>query len=69
MSKCKLYILQLGGATAQIGDPSGKTKERNPLDLSSIEKNVMSIQQNILDIFGNHQNHFSENIKTTKPVM
>jgi tyrosyl-tRNA synthetase len=35
----KPYVL-LGGATGMIGDPSGKSAERNLLDAETIEKNI-----------------------------
>lgn len=38
-------IILLGGATGMIGDPSGKSEERNLLDEASIEKNIFGIRQ------------------------
>src|SRR5690606_25129284 len=37
------YLL-LGGATGMIGDPSGKSKERNLLDLDLLESNMKSVE-------------------------
>ena len=37
------YIL-VGGATGMVGDPSGKSKERNLLDKEELFKNVDAIQ-------------------------
>jgi len=37
-------IILLGGATGMIGDPSGKSKERNLLDNKILEKNCQSIK-------------------------
>lgn len=37
----------IGGATGMIGDPSGKSSERQLLDQASIEKNVIGIRRNI----------------------
>ena len=37
-------IILLGGATGMIGDPSGKSKERNLLDNKTLEKNCRSIK-------------------------
>lgn len=34
----------LGGATGMIGDPSGKSAERNLLDLDTLEKNVAGVR-------------------------
>lgn len=38
-------IVLLGGATGMIGDPSGKTLERQLLDTDTIEKNIFGIRQ------------------------
>jgi len=38
-------IVLLGGATGMIGDPSGKSQERNLLDKEAIEKNIFGISQ------------------------
>jgi tyrosyl-tRNA synthetase len=40
-------IAILGGATGQIGDPSGKSSERNMLDLKKTESNALAIQKQI----------------------
>ena len=37
----------VGGATGMIGDPSGKTTERQLLDEATIEKNTLGIQKNL----------------------
>ena len=37
----------VGGATGMIGDPSGKTSERQLLDEKTIENNLLGIRQNI----------------------
>jgi len=38
-------ILLVGGATGMIGDPSGKSEERNLLSLEQLEANVHGVQQ------------------------
>ncbi len=38
-------IVLMGGATGMIGDPSGKSDERNLLDQSTLEKNCLGIQK------------------------
>lgn len=48
----------LGGATAQIGDPSGKTSERERLSADTVEANTRSIRDSILRIVTNHELHF-----------
>lgn len=53
----------LGGATAQIGDPSGKTNERERLSKDIVEKNTQSIRESIQRIFTNHELNFHDNSK------
>lgn len=48
----KLIIL-LGGATGMIGDPSGKSEERNLLDQETLTKNIAGITAQCEDFFGN----------------
>ncbi|XP_015250639.1 PREDICTED: tyrosine--tRNA ligase, mitochondrial [Cyprinodon variegatus] len=45
----------LGGATAQIGDPSGKTSERDRLSADVVEENARGIRESIQRIFTNHE--------------
>ena len=40
-------IAVVGGATGMIGDPSGKTGERNLLDAETIANNVVGIRENL----------------------
>ena len=45
-------LVVVGGATGMVGDPSGKSKERNLLDEKTLNNNLLSIQkqlQNFLD--------------------
>ncbi|XP_028305898.1 tyrosine--tRNA ligase, mitochondrial [Gouania willdenowi] len=51
-------IAVLGGATAQIGDPSGRTGERERVSADTVEKNTVSIRDSIHRIFTNHEMHF-----------
>jgi tyrosyl-tRNA synthetase len=37
----------VGGATGMVGDPSGKSKERNLLDSQTLEKNIIGIRKNL----------------------
>lgn len=53
-------IAVLGGATAQIGDPSGKTSEREQLSADVVEANTHSIRESIQRIFTNHELHFHD---------
>ena len=40
-------IVLLGAATGMIGDPSGKSEERNLLSTEIVEKNLKGIEQQI----------------------
>jgi tyrosyl-tRNA synthetase len=52
----------IGGATGMIGDPSGKTSERQLLDEPTIQKNVNGIQKNLEAVLNfNHP--------TAKPIL
>lgn len=53
----------LGGATAQIGDPSGKTSEREPLSPETVETNTQSIRESLQRIFTNHELYFHNSSK------
>lgn len=49
-------IALLGGATALIGDPSGRKTERPHVsNVQLIEDNTKAIEQQLLRIFRNHQ--------------
>ena len=40
-------IVLIGGATGMIGDPSGKSKERNLLSADKIDSNISSIKKQL----------------------
>ncbi|MBM4762587.1 tyrosine--tRNA ligase [Bacillus sp. B15-48] len=44
-------IVLVGGATGLIGDPSGKSEERNLQTLEVVEKNVQGIQKQLEQVF------------------
>lgn len=44
----------VGGATGMIGDPSGKSKERNLLDEETIQKNLKGIRKNLEQILSSN---------------
>lgn len=44
----------VGGATALIGDPSGKTSEREPMSAAEVENNIIQITENIQRVFDNY---------------
>ncbi|XP_065133454.1 tyrosine--tRNA ligase, mitochondrial [Paramisgurnus dabryanus] len=52
-------IALLGGATARIGDPSGKTAERERLCPDTVERNARGILENLQRIFTHHELYFS----------
>ncbi|XP_034031924.1 tyrosine--tRNA ligase, mitochondrial [Thalassophryne amazonica] len=54
-------VAVIGGATAQIGDPSGKNSERERLSASSVDDNSRSIRDSIHRLFINHELHFHDN--------
>ncbi|KAM9808256.1 tyrosine--tRNA ligase, mitochondrial [Neosynchiropus ocellatus] len=45
----------LGGATAQIGDPSGKTRERERLSPELVAANTRAIRDSLQRIFAHHE--------------
>ncbi|XP_066522922.1 tyrosine--tRNA ligase, mitochondrial [Hoplias malabaricus] len=51
----------VGGATAQIGDPSGKATERERLSAATVEKNSRSIAESLRRIFHHHEQLFCQN--------
>lgn len=61
-------IALLGGATAQIGDPSGKTSERERMSAEVVAANTHSIRESIQRIFINHEVYFHESSKTLGSV-
>lgn len=48
-------IALVGGATGLIGDPSGRKTERNQLGESVIETNLKAIEQQLRQVFKNHE--------------
>ncbi|XP_013407740.1 tyrosine--tRNA ligase, mitochondrial-like, partial [Lingula anatina] len=50
-------IALIGGATSQIGDPSGRTRDRDAISLDNVEKNVASLHGIISNIFTNHERY------------
>ncbi|XP_042241501.1 tyrosine--tRNA ligase, mitochondrial-like isoform X1 [Homarus americanus] len=51
-------IALVGGATAQVGDPSGRSSERPQLKIDEIKANSIKISENIRQIFENHKQIF-----------
>uniref|UniRef100_A0A7N0ZYX1 Tyrosine--tRNA ligase n=1 Tax=Kalanchoe fedtschenkoi TaxID=63787 RepID=A0A7N0ZYX1_KALFE len=46
-------VALIGGATARIGDPSGKSLERPELDVETLERNTVGIRETIGRVLGN----------------
>lgn len=53
-------FLQIGGATALIGDPSGKSSERVALCEETVTDSSKVIAENIQRVFQNHQKYIWE---------
>ena len=51
-------LLLLGGATARIGDPSGKSSEREMLGDEAIDTNIQGIRENLERVVRNHEAMF-----------
>ena len=48
LQRCKHKPFALiGGATGMVGDPSGKSKERNLLDIKTLNKNLSAVQKQL----------------------
>lgn len=50
-------IALVGGATGRIGDPSGKSTERNALEPDELKHNLSSIKKQLHTIFHNHEKY------------
>ncbi|XP_055346650.1 tyrosine--tRNA ligase, mitochondrial-like [Paramacrobiotus metropolitanus] len=60
-------IVLIGGATAKIGDPSGKTAEREGLSPDVVQQNIIGIGRSIETIFANHEAFLWKNHKDALP--
>ncbi|CAG9827532.1 unnamed protein product [Diabrotica balteata] len=61
-------IALVGGATAKIGDPSGRNTEREEISKSFIAENIQGLCENIGTIFLNHEKFLWKENKSLKPV-
>ncbi|KAL7083467.1 hypothetical protein ACP275_14G164500 [Erythranthe tilingii] len=59
-------VALIGGATARVGDPSGKSLERPELDPISLEKNISAISATVTAILG--RNNPSISPPSTPPI-
>ncbi|XP_077870461.1 tyrosine--tRNA ligase, mitochondrial-like [Saccoglossus kowalevskii] len=61
-------IALIGNATALVGDPSGKTKEREPLSKEIVNSNSQSIQESLNRVFSNHERCIWKKDKKLPPI-
>ncbi|XP_050298302.1 tyrosine--tRNA ligase, mitochondrial [Anthonomus grandis grandis] len=61
-------IALVGGATGKIGDPSGRSTERDEMKRAIIDENVKGIRKNIETVFENHQKYLWKERDSLKPV-
>ncbi|XP_060521545.1 tyrosine--tRNA ligase, mitochondrial isoform X2 [Cylas formicarius] len=61
-------IAVVGGATAHIGDPSGRSTEREAMSHISIEENIGGLKKNIETIFKNHEKYLWNGKDQLKPI-
>ncbi|XP_016974352.1 tyrosine--tRNA ligase, mitochondrial [Drosophila rhopaloa] len=61
-------IALVGGATGLIGDPSGRRTERNQLGESVIETNLRAIEQQLRQVFENHEKCLWDTNKHKSPL-
>ena len=48
-----INVPQVGGATGEVGDPSGRVKERDVMVANILEKNKAGLHENLERIFSN----------------
>lgn len=51
-------IALIGGATGQVGDPSGRQTERKSLENDVLQHNLLCIRRQIEQVFANHEEYF-----------
>nr|CAI5820189.1 unnamed protein product [Callosobruchus analis] len=61
-------IALIGGATAKIGDPSGRNTEREKMEKYTIDDNVQGLYSNIKQIFENHEKYIWKDKDKMKSV-
>mgnify|MGYP003483161442 CR=1 FL=1 len=61
-------LCQVGGATGLIGDPSGRTKERDKMAHETVAKNLYGISENLERISRNHELLVEEDKKPLPPL-
>lgn len=68
MKNGKYHRWQIGTATAQIGDPSGRLKDREVQATEIIREQAHQIRRNIETIFANHEKYFWSRLKDRWPL-
>ena len=58
----------IGGATGRIGDPSGKSIERPELDVQTVERNSVGIENIIRGILGRWGKEMNADVGSQKDV-
>ncbi|MGI9118066.1 MAG: tyrosine--tRNA ligase, partial [Minisyncoccia bacterium] len=61
-------VVLLGGATGMIGDPSGKSDERNLLTTEQVAQNAVALKKQITTLFGDGHFDMVNNYDWTQPV-
>jgi tyrosyl-tRNA synthetase len=61
-------ILLVGGATGMIGDPGGKSEERNLLDQKTLEHNKRAVEAQVKQLFAGQHFRLVDNYDWTKDV-
>lgn len=61
-------VLLVGGGTGMIGDPSGKSEERNMLSLEDIARNKAAVKQQVLQLFAGADFEMVDNYDWLKEV-
>lgn len=59
-------IALVGGGTGRIGDPSGKSTERNALDETELNRNISCLKKQLQRIFDNHRKYIWNEQKNGK---
>lgn len=61
-------IALVGGATAHIGDPSGKTTDRDIISAETVERNILGLTENLERVFTNHAVYLWKDQRDLKDV-
>lgn len=61
--------LQIGCATAQIGDPSGRNKDREEEIVEVVRERAFHIRRNIEKVFSNHEKYIWNKIPNVSPLL